>query len=251
MAFIDLKIYSESLGMETDVFVVIPQRSTRGQIGTENGGADAQSYKCLYLLHGLTDDQTIWMRRTSIERYASEYGICVVMPFGARSFYSDMKYGEKYYTYITKELPAIIEDMFNVSREREDRYIGGLSMGGYGALKAALTECGKYAAAFALSPVTDINNPIFRDTLVPVFGDSIPASADLLPLTAAHANDAVRSRLYVTIGTGDYMYGDAVRFDKHMQGLDYDYTYVETEGVHNWCLWDKTVQAAIAWMLGK
>ncbi len=251
MAFIDLKIYSESLGMETNVLAVIPQRSTRGQIGTQNKLENVKKYKCLYLLHGLTDDQTIWMRRTSIERYASMHGICVVMPFGERSFYSDMKYGGRYYTYITKELPAIMEDMFNISASREDRYIGGLSMGGYGALKAAFTDGERYAAAFALSPVTDIHNHNFTDTLVPVFGGEIPDSADLYHLASEHNGDAQRARLYVTIGTGDYMYADAVRFNEHMQGLAYDYTYVETDGEHNWNLWDRSVQAALSWMLEK
>ena len=96
MAFMNLKFYSEALGMQTEVYVVIPQRSTAGEIGVETN-AKAERYKCLYLLHGLSDDHSIWLRRTSIERYASEYGICVVMPAAARSFYTDMKYGQKYY----------------------------------------------------------------------------------------------------------------------------------------------------------
>ncbi len=86
MAFIDLKIYSESLRMETNVLVVLPQAGTRGQIGVTNGKASTGKLKCLYLLHGLTDNQTIWTRRTSIERYASKYGIAVVMPDGARNW---------------------------------------------------------------------------------------------------------------------------------------------------------------------
>ena len=101
MAFMNLKFYSEALGMQTEVYIVIPQKSTAGEIGVETN-AKADRYKCLYLLHGLSDDHSIWLRRTSIERYASEYGICVVMPAAARSFYTDMKYGQKYYTYIAK-----------------------------------------------------------------------------------------------------------------------------------------------------
>ena len=114
MALINLNFFSESLGMQTTAIVVIPQKSTNGEIGITNKNNN-NKYKCLYLLHGLSDDQTIWMRRTSIERYAAEYGICVVMPCGAKSFYTDMKMGMNYYTYIAKELPALIEDMLNVS----------------------------------------------------------------------------------------------------------------------------------------
>ncbi len=249
MALIDLKIFSESLGMQTSVLVVIPQRNTSGEIGIENN-AGAEKYKCLYLLHGLSDDETIWMRRTSIERYATKYGIAVVMPSGARSFYSDMKYGMKYYTYISKELPAIIEDMFNVSGKSEDRYIGGLSMGGYGALKIALKGEGRYAAAFGLSPVSDIMNPRFKETLIPVFGGEgvAPDSEDLFSLASAHDSDEKKPRIYITIGKSDYMYNDAVRLNAHFSSLNYDYKYVETEGTHCWDLWDSTVQSAMEWI---
>ena len=111
MALCNLKIFSESLGMQTDVNVIIPQSNLRGEIGTNISGRKG-NLKCLYLLHGLSDNYSIWERRTSIERYAQDRGICVVMPDGARSFYTDMKYGGKYYTYIAKELPQIIREMF-------------------------------------------------------------------------------------------------------------------------------------------
>ncbi len=248
MAFIDLHIFSEALGMQTSVFVAIPQRSTEGEIGTSNREQDGK-YKCLYLLHGLSDDHSIWLRRTSIERYAADYGICVVMPCGAKSFYSDMKYGEKYYTYIAKELPRIIEDMFNVSCAREDRYIGGLSMGGYGAMKIALRERGRYAAAFGLSPVADISNPRFSDVLAPVFGGEIPSDADLFFLAEEHEKDTEKPRLYHTIGNKDFMYEDNIRLSGHIKSLSYDYEYVETSGGHSWSLWDITVQNALRWML--
>lgn len=248
MALVNLDFFSESLGVQTSALVVIPQRSTTGEIGTSNKAKEGK-YKCLYLLHGLSDDHTIWMRRTSIERYASEHGICVVMPCGARSFYSDMKYGMKYYTYIAKELPAIIEDMFNVSPKREDRYIGGLSMGGYGALKIALREEGRYAAAFGLSSVANIHNECFVEDMKLVFGDEIPKDADLFELAVAHNTDEVKPRIYMTVGTDDFMYDDNVRLSETFKKLDYDYTYVETPGTHSWALWDETVQCGIEWML--
>ncbi len=248
MALIDLRIFSESLGMQTSVKILIPQKSTVGEIGTDNKKTDGK-FKCLYLLHGLSDDETIWLRRTSIERYAAKHGLCVVMPMGAKSFYSDMKYGLKYYTYIAKELPQIIEDMFNVSSARENRYIGGLSMGGYGAMKIALTEQGRYAAAIALSPVANIYNKQFTDTLVPVFGGEIPDSADLFRLASEHNNDPVKPRIYMTIGDKDYMYDDNIQLRKHFETLDYDYTFVQTDGSHSWDLWDRTIQAGLEWML--
>ncbi len=250
MAHISLDIYSESLGMQTNVQVVIPKQSTIGEIGVDKCQT-ADKFKCLYLLHGLSDDQTIWMRRTSIERYASRYGICVVMPFGARSFYSDMLYGEKYYTYITKELPSIIESTFNVSSDRNDRYIGGLSMGGYGAIKIALRESGRYSAVIGLSSVANIHNSRFVSTLKPVFGNEIPKDADLFELISAHNLDAVKPRIYMAVGTSDFMYKDNVDLKNHIEKHDYDFTYVEKEGSHSWDFWDAEIQPALEWMLKK
>ena len=71
MAFLKLDFFSEVLGMQTEINVVIPQRSSAGEIGVSSNGS-SKKYKCLYLLHGLSDDHTIWMRRTSVERYAQE-----------------------------------------------------------------------------------------------------------------------------------------------------------------------------------
>ena len=139
MAFIQLNFYSKALGMQTQVNVIIPQRDVSGEIGLSNK-SKVKQYKSLYLLHGLSDDQTIWLRRTSIERYANDYGICIIMPFGGKSFYFDLLSGERYYTYIAQELPDIISEFFHVSNRREDRFIAGNSMGGYGALKIALKE---------------------------------------------------------------------------------------------------------------
>ena len=102
MAYIQLHFFSNALGVQTEVEVVLPQQDTIGEIGVEKNLSNAQ-YKCLYLLHGLSDDQTIWMRRTSIERYATRYGICVIMLFGGKSFYFNQQNGDAYYTYITEE----------------------------------------------------------------------------------------------------------------------------------------------------
>ena len=208
MAFMNLKFYSEALGMQTEVYIVIPQKSTAGEIGVETN-AKADRYKCLYLLHGLSDDHSIWLRRTSIERYASEYGICVVMPAAARSFYTDMKYGQKYYTYIAKELPRIIREFLNVSDKREDNFVAGLSMGGYGAMKLALNFPEKFGAAASFSGAVDIlaTGKGFPQTMKRITGGkSIKGTeCDLLHLVKAKAEEPHKPRLYVACGTADFL----------------------------------------------
>src|SRR4051812_23558049 len=138
MALVRCDFFSDVLGLSTSMTVVLPQ-ATSSQIGM-TGAATADDAPVLYLLHGLSDDDTIWQRRTSIERYAAPLGLAVVMPQVARSFYTDEAYGGRFWTYVSEELPALVSELFRVSTAREDTFVAGLSMGGYGALKLALRQ---------------------------------------------------------------------------------------------------------------
>lgn len=251
MAFITLNFYSEALGMQTQVDVLIPQRETEGEIGIESK-ADGQKYKCLYLLHGCSDDQTIWMRRTSVERYASKYGVAVVMPFAARSYYSDMKYGEKYYQFIAKELPRTIQEFFNISDKREDNYVCGLSMGGYGALKVGLRECDNFCAAAGLSAVTIFEGRYDWRILKNVFGDpvEIPDDDRLDKLALKQAENPNRPKVFIGCGTEDSLYKENLQFRKMLENLGYDVTYRESSGEHSWNFWDEYIQYVLEWMFG-
>src|SRR5688572_13061969 len=100
-----------------------------------------------YLLHGLSDDYTGWVRRTRIEWYVRELPLIVVMPDGFRGFYTDNADGPAYGKYIGEELVAFVERNFPAKRTRAGRCIGGLSMGGYGALRLALAHPDRYASA--------------------------------------------------------------------------------------------------------
>src|SRR5690348_13932128 len=104
MAFLDVHAFSDVLGVQVSFYVLIPQTAAR-QIGVsaveQKGRA---SFQTLWLLHGLSDDHTIWLRRTSIESYAAAKGLAVVMPAAGRSFYQDMAGGARYWTFLTEEL---------------------------------------------------------------------------------------------------------------------------------------------------
>lgn len=254
MAFFEAKFYSESLGFQTTAYVIKPQRNTEGQIGVD-GKVSNGEYKCLYLLHGLSDDHTIWMRRTSIERYAEEYGICVVMPFGGKGFYTDMKYGEKYYTYITEELPRLMEEFFGIPRKKELNFIAGLSMGGYGALKIGLKNPDRYTACAGLSAVTDIYlwAKGCPDIMAPIFGEDldVPASEDLFTLAEELDKKEEKIRVYMGVGTEDFVYQENVRLRDKFNTLHFDYTYRESAGTHCWAFWDEYIQYVLAWMFGE
>jgi S-formylglutathione hydrolase FrmB len=256
MALIYCHFFSEVLGVSTSMCVILPQ-NTISQIGME-GSAKKEKYPTLYLLHGLSDDHTIWHRRTSIERYVSDMGIAVVMPNGGRSFYTDMKHGFKYFTFMTEELPEIARQFFPLSDRREDTFVAGLSMGGYGAFKLALSCPDKYAAAASLSGAVDMasrvkSNQIQNTTeLENIFGDlnSIKNSENDLFYLAKKVSESNRPmpKLYQCCGTEDFLYEDNINFKKFIEETDYDYTYDEGRGIHEWKYWDDQIQKVLKWL---
>jgi S-formylglutathione hydrolase FrmB len=154
MALLHCDFFSDVLGLSTSMTVILPQATTR-QIGM-SGAVRADAHPTLYLLHGMSDDHTIWVRRTSIERYVAPLGLAVVMPAVHRSFYTDMAHGANYWTFISEELPLLARSFFPLATSREANFVAGLSMGGYGAFKLALTYPDRFAAAASLSGVLDL-----------------------------------------------------------------------------------------------
>jgi putative tributyrin esterase len=256
LALINCDFFSEVLGFSTSMCVILPQ-NTRSQIGME-GSVKKEKYPTLYLLHGLSDDHTIWQRRTSIERYVSDMGLAVVMPNVGRSFYTDMKHGYKYFTFISEELPEIAKQFFPLSDKREDNFAAGLSMGGYGAFKLALRCPDKYAAAASLSGAVDMASRVksneIQDTteLENIFGDlnSIKNSENDLFYLAKNVSAANRPKpkLYQYCGTEDFLYEDNIKLKNFIEKTNLDYTYEESPGVHEWKYWDDQIQKVLKWL---
>ena len=252
MAFITIEFLSEILGRQTSIDVIIPQKSTNGEIGITNN-AKGEKYKTLVLLHGLSDNSRIWMRRTCIDRYATEKGIAVVMPSGDRSFYTNMYNGDRFADFIGKEVLAIAREYLPLSDKREDTFIAGNSMGGYGAMKMALKFPETFSAAAGLSSVADVAK--FMEERYPLLGtqifgegNKVPNSEDLFALTTACESNPLRPRLYMIEGLGDFMLEENRRLQAHIKTLDYDFTYEEYEGIHDWVFWDTYIQKVLAWM---
>ncbi len=249
MAYIELNLFSEALGTQQQVSVIYPQKNTKGAIGAnqENSFRDV---KTIYLLHGLSDNHTTWMRMTSIERFAQEYGLCIVMPFADKSFYCDMAHGGKYYTYIAHELPSLIESIFCVSKKREDRFLAGNSMGGYGALKIALRECDRFCAVAALSPVTDVRGDaeMFREEFSNVFGDQgIQNRDDLFWLVDAIDSKKSKPRVHIRVGRDDFLFDSVSKFKNYLEKKSFDFTYAELPGRHDWDFWDASLKPVLEW----
>jgi S-formylglutathione hydrolase FrmB len=213
----------------------------------------------LYLLHGLSDDHTIWQRRTSIERYAASRRLAVVMPAVNRSFYTDQKHGYKYWTFISDELPGIVQTLFRISARREDTFVAGLSMGGYGALKLGLRCPDRYAAAASLSGVTDLGRLAADedpDRLAEgkmIFGslaEYLGSDDDLFALAEKTAQPGIsKPKLFMACGTDDFLYQDNLAFRPHLEKLGYDLAWSEKPGAtHEWGYWDEMIQQVLDWL---
>ncbi|WP_440912121.1 alpha/beta hydrolase, partial [Enterococcus innesii] len=150
MAFLQANIYSNVLEMEVMIDVILPQ-STKKKIGTQSQSTGTD-LPVLYLLHGMNGNHSVWQRRTSIERYAAEYQLAVIMPSTDLGWYTDTTYEMKYWTFIAEELPQICHELFpQLTQKREKTFAAGLSMGGYGAVKLGLRKPDQFAAVASLS----------------------------------------------------------------------------------------------------
>ena len=263
MAFIDCHFFSDALGISASMYVVIPQPAAR-QIGMASRGRRTGRYPVLYLLHGSSDDHTTWMRRTSIERYASERGVAVVMPAAGRSYYQDMASGPRFWTHISEEVPRLARSFFPLSDRREDMFVAGLSMGGYGAFRMALAHPDRFAAAGSFSGAVDLaaharktarKSPQARQEMEGMFGRGLKIAgtpSDLLALAERVARSrGPKPRLFQYCGTGDFLYQDNLRFRDHARRLKLDLTYREDGGNHAWQYWDEQILAFLKWVTEK
>lgn len=251
MAHMRCDFFSDALGLSTSMTVILPQ-PTASQIGM-TGMAPAGDPPVLYLLHGLSDDDTIWLRRTSIERYVAPLGLAVVMPQVHRSFYVDGVHTGSYWTFISEELPDIVARFFRVSDRREDTFVAGLSMGGYGAFRLALHQPERFAAAASLSGALDLARLQQHDgreqVMAAIFDgrDATGSDDDLIDLLG-RAEAATLPSLYVACGTEDPLIAANHRFVDAADDRGIEVTTSFGPGEHEWGLWDTTIQDVLAWL---
>lgn len=254
MALINLTFRSKVLGEEARLCVILPTRDN-GRETVKNG----EKFKVLYVLHGGSDDSTYYVRNTSIERYASDCGFAVVMPEVRLSFYSDMVRGQKYFTYISEEVPYIAENIFPISNKREDHYIIGNSMGSHGAMKWAL-RCPEYfAGAAGMSGVGELEELGFYTRLSSLKNNPVKNSFGSVNEYVNSENDLkylakklVESgksipRLFSCCGTEDFTYTGVKDFVEYATKIGLPLEFKDGPGVHDWVFWDNWMQYIIKW----
>lgn len=264
MALFQCKLFSSELFRSVNVNVTLPLPDSNNQFfeSSVKYPYNGEKYQTLWLLHGFSADESDWQRFSNIERYAQLNNVAVVMPDGYNSMYSNSKSGAKYFNYYTQELPKILRTILPLSDKREDNFIAGLSMGGYGAFKAAFTYPENYCAAASLSGGLDI----ISDSKVPdgvaekteewkknVYGEDLeyydPRKDDLRELLKLQLSKGKNiPELYMCIGTEDFLYEQNQMFKAFLEDNNVRFTYDEGPGVHNFDFWDPQIRKILNWL---
>jgi S-formylglutathione hydrolase FrmB len=242
MSLAHLHYYSNAIGKQVQAEVLLPD--------TGKG-----PFPVLYLLHGLSDDHTIWLRRTRLEMYVWGKPLIVVMPDGFRGFYTDHDKGPKFGTHLGEELVDTIDRFFPTIRKRSGRAIGGLSMGGYGALRTALAYPDRFCSAHSHSgallhgskPWPNANDRLDSEELIRVFGRTPMGTAhDVVHLAQTAMKAKKLPAMLVDCGTEDFLLEDNRTFHAKLKSLRVPHTYKEYPGSHNWDYWDEHIREALA-----
>lgn len=261
MAFLRMDLFSKSLMRTVPVSVIIPADKFHFP---EDEKEEITAYKTLYLLHGVFGSDMDWLTGTGIMRYAEEHDLAVVMPAGENAFYLDQPEAHNLYgEFIGRELVGLTRKIFPLSSEKSDTYIGGLSMGGYGAMRNGLKYCDTFGCILALSgayitkDIAERKNetPFFlerRDYAERCFGalDKVGRS-DKNPeyiIEKIREDGREMPRIYMACGEQDSLLGVNREFAEFARKNGADITFEVGKGNHEWDFWDAYIKRGIEWL---
>ncbi|MBR2802811.1 MAG: acetylesterase [Erysipelotrichaceae bacterium] len=252
MAVLRVTYMSQALRRPVPLEVILPA----DRLGP-NGYLDpaGKKYKTLYLLHGLLGNEEGWLHNTRVALSAAQKGLAVVMPAGENSFYIDADeplLHRDFGSFIGEELPLITRRMFPLSEKREDTYIGGLSMGGYGALRNGLKYADTYSRIIVMSPAIHFfEQEDFRSVMgeEAVFGDLQKAKGtDRDPRWLVKQLKERKPEIFLCCGLQDGLLPASHSFRDFLEEEKYPFVYREEEGIHDWFFWDKMLPKALDWL---
>lgn len=250
-----VNFFSKTLLNHVDVDILIPNLPDNDCLHADYDQiyVEGRRWPCLYLLHGALDDHSCWLRHTAVERLAEEAGIAVVMPSGQNGFCTNARYGLDYFSFITEELPRMVCGTFPISSRREDTYIAGPSMGGYGATKCALRCPEQYAAFADLSGAVD---PITLEPRMKAMGfgffrydliwDGVAnlkdTPDDVYYLARQLASAPVKPEGCIYCGLEDTAnYDMNVRLADTLRENGFTVSFTDGHGLHDWAYWDTCI----------
>lgn len=236
MAFCELTMRSTVMKMDVKVSVIIPESRKDYRLDDPN-----KKYPCLYILHGSCEDNSTWLNSSNIYLLARDLDLFVVMPSAYNSCYVDTQYRLKMQEYISEELPAKMERLFPISDQREDRFIMGESMGGYGTWLTSLMHPEKYAKAIPLSQGGYREMKHILDT-----------GAHSIDALAKEVNDTAEQipEYYLMCGTEDGLYPDVMRWVKFLDE-NCPNIHVKKEfwsGKHDFFFWNQAMPKALQFL---
>ena len=250
MALIQVSYLSKALFRTVPLYVILPSDKIDYRTFDYANGR-SKKFKTLYLLHGLLGDCSDWVNGTRIRRWAEEKNLAVVMPSGDNAFYIDYP-GTKnnYSTFIGKELVEVTRNMFPLSDKREDTYIAGLSMGGYGALRNGIVYSDTFSYVAGFSAAAHLFDGKEHDAVLmndeAIFGDMEKAGKTDLNPKVAFENLLKENRpvpkFYISCGTQDGLMDANVDFRDFLISKGADVTWDEEDKGHDWDFWDSQIK---------
>lgn len=245
MASITLSFHSEALERTVPLRALVPLED-----------APRVPMPAMYLLHGLYGSEQDWFQYTRVMLWARAKGLAVFCPAGENGFYvNQADTGEAYMRYVGEELPAFTRRLFPLSSRREDTFIAGLSMGGYGALNAGLTypeTFGKVAAlSAALRPWKRMDKPQGGCVQRPAYARAL-FGQDTEPwdtLTLARQCGARAPELWLSCGAQDDLLEENIALVNGLRQAGIPAYFDQPPGAHNWDFWDREIQRVIDWLM--
>lgn len=260
MALIQVNFISKCLERTVPIQVILPV----DKLGPGKARSAPKTYKTLYLLHGYLGNYTDWVSGTRLQRWAEEKDLAVVMPSGDNAFYVDRP-GNLYGEFIGKELVEITRRMFPLSHKREDTFLGGLSMGGFGALRNGLKYHKTFSRIISFSGALAIFDGVEQRVAAgedlsweeSIFGPALQAKAsdrnpDVLMRRLAEEKKKKPNlqlpQIYIACGTQDRLLPANRICRQRLEDCGFSVTYEEAPGDHNWDFWDTYIHKALQWL---
>lgn len=229
-----------SLQEQATIHVILPNE-------LPSGG----SFQVLWLLHGLGDNGSGWLRKTNLEVLDKHTNLAIITPEMNRSFYTNMAAGLPYWDYLTQEVIPEMRKLLPLSTDPKDNFVGGVSMGGFGAFKLAFAHPDWFSAVVAISAVVDLTMlPDLMPDYRGIFGETMPKQ--YLERLAAKAPQAAlrKLRIYDCIGNQDFLKATNDQFADYLQHqLGLNLTYVTETGDHDWLYWQRVLPDILHWLL--
>lgn len=255
MALMRINFFSKTLGKHHHFNLILPEQEDH-----YNMNVTPSLLPSVMVLHGLSSDNHSYLRFTSIERYANDHNIAVILPDGDHSFYANMLYGHSYADHIL-EVWRYAHQVFPLSTERKNNFLAGHSMGGFGVIKTAFEHPDLFEKACFMSSATNIERLLNYDwpdfKMRSIIGDAsttVGSSLDINQIIDDSINEVGIEglpELYMMCGTEDFIYKDNAEFKAFLESKNISFKYEDGPGKHDYAYWDSGILKALAWMTEK